>query len=183
MNQLGILLNPSQEFTIPGIRDGEGDADGDGAKDKDELTAGTSPTSPLSFPPGHPDLDTDQDGLKDSWELTYWPSLSTESGSGNPDGDLLTNAQEYILSLNPTVKQTNSIRDDGMSDADADNVLDAWEFEDGTNPLSKPSADLAKNYVVLRGRMQHLSTWGPVSSLVQFNGTVMRATAIGTQES
>ena len=41
-----------------------------------------------------PPTDTDADGLPDEWERIFFGNLS-QTGSGDPDGDGLTNAQEY----------------------------------------------------------------------------------------
>lgn len=177
LNQLGIRVDPSKEFTVPGIRDGDGDFDGDGVKDKEEIRSGTNPTSPASFPPGSADKDLDFDGLPDAWEILYFGNTTAQDGSGNPDGDRLTNRQEYLLTTNPTLTQTGAYPD-GLADQDLDNVLDIWELEDGTDPKSAGSFDIQKNFITLRGRLEHLTTFGPGGSLVQYNGTIMRATAI-----
>ncbi len=39
--------------------------------------------------------DEDADGLPDAWEKTYFPSTSSQNGSGDPDGDGVTNAVEF----------------------------------------------------------------------------------------
>jgi len=46
-------------------------------------------------------VDSDSDGLPDSWELQYFGSATGASASGNADGDGLTNLQEYLLGTNP----------------------------------------------------------------------------------
>jgi len=45
-------------------------------------------------------IDADADGLPDDWEMRYFGNLS-QSGSGDYDGDGLTNLQEYLLGTNP----------------------------------------------------------------------------------
>ena len=40
--------------------------------------------------------DEDADGLPDAWELLYFPSIGTTNGTGDPDGDGVTNAVEFI---------------------------------------------------------------------------------------
>jgi len=47
-----------------------------------------------------PLIDTDGDGLPDSWELRYFGSLS-ESRGGDPDRDGLTNLQEFRAGTHP----------------------------------------------------------------------------------
>lgn len=176
----GLDVDPTKEFTVPGVRDGNGDFDGDGAKDIDELRSGFDPSSELNVPAGDPNADTDSDGLKDAWESQYFGNLTAQNGSGNPDGDRLTNLQEQALNLNPNLTQTNGTRDDGLSDQDGDNLIDIWELEDGTDPFNPSSIDLATNFVVLQGFMEHKGTWGFVSDPVaQFSGVTLRAQAIG----
>ena len=58
------------------------------------------------------EMDTDLDGLADSWEMANFGNLS-QGASGDPDGDGLTNLQEYQLGTNPTIKDTDA---DGYSD-------------------------------------------------------------------
>lgn len=66
--------------------------------------------------------DTDADGLADAWEIQYFGAdLSAQNGSGDPDGDGATNAQEYAVGSNPTSNTS-------FPDSDADGVNDAWEI-------------------------------------------------------
>jgi len=58
------------------------------------------------------DRDEDGDGLPDWWEVQYFGS-STNSGSGDPDGDGLANSNEYAAGSSPTDSDTD---DDGMGD-------------------------------------------------------------------
>lgn len=46
-------------------------------------------------------VDSDSDGLPDSWELQYFGSTTAGAAGGNSDGDSLTNLQEYLLGTNP----------------------------------------------------------------------------------
>ena len=52
--------------------------------------------------------DSDNDGLDDTWELQYFPLLTTATGTGHDDADTLTNAQEQTLGSNPTLADTDS---------------------------------------------------------------------------
>ena len=47
------------------------------------------------------DTDVDGDGLADWWEIQYFGNLN-QTASGDPDGDGLTNLQEYQQGRNPT---------------------------------------------------------------------------------
>jgi len=47
--------------------------------------------------------DTDNDGLLDAWELTYWPSTSGHGPLDDDDHDSIVNVLELALGLNPTV--------------------------------------------------------------------------------
>ena len=44
--------------------------------------------------------DSDADGLADSWETQYFGNLA-QNGAGDPDGDGVTNANEYLNGTNP----------------------------------------------------------------------------------
>jgi len=52
-------------------------------------------------------VDSDSDGLPDSWELQYFGSTTGASAAANADGDGLTNLQEYLLGTNPNIANTN----------------------------------------------------------------------------
>ena len=57
--------------------------------------------------------DSDSDGLDDSWELTYFPDLTTVSGSDNSDSDTLDNLAEQAAGTDPTLTDTDT---DGLDD-------------------------------------------------------------------
>lgn len=46
--------------------------------------------------------DFDGDGLPDSWELTYWPSIYSYNGNSDPDGDGVNNVEEFPEGTIPT---------------------------------------------------------------------------------
>jgi hypothetical protein len=56
-----------------------------------------------SFDPG---VDTDGDGLPDAWEWSYFGTLS-QNANGNPDGDGMSNAQEYLAGTDPNNANSN----------------------------------------------------------------------------
>jgi uncharacterized repeat protein (TIGR02543 family) len=57
--------------------------------------------------------DSDGDGLPDSFEMAYFNDLA-EVGSGDPDNDLRTNAEEYEWGTDPTFAET-LVASDGLS--------------------------------------------------------------------
>ncbi len=58
--------------------------------------------------------DTDGDGLSDAWETQYFGAGNlSQTASGDPDNDGLTNIQEQTAGTNPTVPDTDN---DGLSD-------------------------------------------------------------------
>ena len=68
------------------------------------------------------DVDSDNDGLPDWWEIHCFGNLA-ESGAGDPDGDGLNNADEYTHQATPF-----------MADSDADGVNDGDEVAVGRSP-------------------------------------------------
>ncbi|MDW8382549.1 MAG: LamG-like jellyroll fold domain-containing protein [Verrucomicrobiota bacterium] len=50
--------------------------------------------------------DSDNDSLPDCWELLYWPSIYTQTGSQDFDGDGNSNLLEYQDGTNPTNPQS-----------------------------------------------------------------------------
>ncbi len=71
--------------------------------------------------------DTDGDGMPDGWEQQYAPTLDplADDASADPDGDGLTNLDEYGLSTDPTDPDTDG---EGLTDYDEAIVY-------GTDPL------------------------------------------------
>ena len=95
------------------------DADGDGLPYGLEFYINTLPQ----------DWDSDDDGLPDGWEWKYGLdplSPNDLNGStGDPDGDLLTNLNEYLWSIPP-----------GWDDVSTPAVLDNGVWWNGTVPVS-----------------------------------------------
>ena len=107
------------------------DTDGDGLNDNVEVGCGTSPVKTDTDGDGLDDYaeyhgstsatnaDTDGDGLPDGWEVEHNLNATSSSGvygaSGDPDGDELTNLEEYRLGANPRNADTDG---DGIPDGE-----------------------------------------------------------------
>ncbi|MEP4076206.1 LamG-like jellyroll fold domain-containing protein [Haloferula sp.] len=106
--------------------------------------------------------DNDADGLPDEWELTYGLGFSSATGasgddgaSGDPDGDLLSNLEEYNNGTNPVHSDTdgdglhdgdevnNHASDPTLTDSDSDGSSDGEEVYFGFDPTSSASTPAA----------------------------------------
>ncbi|MEW6535628.1 MAG: right-handed parallel beta-helix repeat-containing protein [Candidatus Auribacterota bacterium] len=69
-----------------------GDKDGDTVSDYDEIMVqGTNPSK----------KDTDDDGIPDDWEISRGLDPTVSDGDQDPDGDWITNYEEYFLYTDP----------------------------------------------------------------------------------
>ena len=89
--------------------------------------------------PATVNLDTDGDGLLDSWELEFFGNLD-EDAAGDPDGDSLDNAAELLAMTVPN-----------NADSDADGINDGEEADLGSDPLDAASVPLVVNEGLGRG--------------------------------
>jgi hypothetical protein len=69
-------------------------------------------------------IDVDQDGLRDTWEMSNFGSLNAQLGTGDADNDGLSNEMEEQLGTNPN-----------SGDSDNDGIGDLAEVQGGSNPL------------------------------------------------
>ncbi len=76
-------------------------------------------------------LFADYDSLPDAWEVEHFGGLEQRPGD-DPDGDELTNLQEYQAGVDPNLYQT---------DADNDGLPDIWEVTWFANLNQGPSDD------------------------------------------
>lgn len=114
-----------------------GDFDGDGLSNLAEVL--THQTNPLK-------ADTDGDGLFDGWEIANSLDPNDDGtmsvnngGSGDPDNDGLTNAEEQDLGTDPN-----------DADSDDDGITDGGEDDQGTDP-NDPEDTPDAEWVLLTG--------------------------------
>jgi len=113
-NYFGTINFAPADGLDPTAPDTDGDTLLDGAE---VLVHGTDPLLP----------DTDGDGMPDGWEQGYAPVLDplANDAADDPDGDGLTNIEEYGLGTDPTNPDTDG---DGLTDYEEAIVY-------GTDPL------------------------------------------------
>ncbi|NCG28586.1 MAG: hypothetical protein GWP42_13705, partial [Verrucomicrobiales bacterium] len=107
----------------------------------------------LAFKSGvHAPDDNDEDGIPDSWELNYFNNILSDQFS-DPDGDGLTNLEEFNLGTDPTSEDSDSdgindkiehtvhFTDPANPDTDQDGLSDPEEIngQPATNPLLSDS--------------------------------------------
>lgn len=140
------------EFDPNNPADGGLDADGDGISNADEELTGTNPRNPDSNGNGINDGDEDFDGdtltnaaelnihntnprnpdtdgdqMPDGWEVEYGLDPNDDNGEngqdGDPDGDGVSNFDEYLNGTDPN-----------LTDTDNDGVDDNIEIDQGSDP-------------------------------------------------
>ncbi len=103
----------------------------------------------INLIPDFSKVDTDGDGMPDTWETFFFGDLSRD-GTGDFDGDGLSDFEEYQLTLDPTKEDTDGDglndgdeintygTDPGAPDTDGDGLTDGDELNTyGTEPLNR----------------------------------------------
>jgi predicted lipoprotein with Yx(FWY)xxD motif len=101
-------------------------------------TASEAESVPFTLDTAVARVDSDGDGIPDAWETARGLNPLVADANGNPDGDALTNLQEYNADSDPQVSESGTLafavsalftlqtRTDA-SDQDGDGLPDTWE--------------------------------------------------------
>lgn len=123
-DQDGDFLPDNFEKYVFGTDQTNADTDNGGVKDLTELVRNTNVFDPKD---DNANFDDDQDGMPSAWEVQYKLNpYNPADASQDPDGDFLTNLDEYHYETNPLIADTD---EGGVNDGD--------EVLRGTNPLEK----------------------------------------------
>jgi Mg-chelatase subunit ChlD len=122
----------------------DGDRDGDGIPDRAELTVGASPLS----------LDTDGDGLRDTFEFNAMAVLALNKA--DTDGDGVQDAEEDHDGDGLTAAGEQSAGTSAVDrDTDGDGITDGQEPDYGTDPLrADTDGDTLRDGVELRAKTE-----------------------------
>ena len=136
-------------FSIAGFSDADGDNSWVSANGYYRFSEATGILTCLG-----PKPDSDNDGLPDPWEMTYFGDLA-QTASGDPDNDGTLNLAEFFTGSNPAVVSADS-DGDGLSDEwelryfgnlsatatgdpDGDGASNLAEFSAGSSPMNRAS--------------------------------------------
>ena len=93
------------------------------------------------------DEDTDSDGMPDWWEMKWFGTLAY-GPNDDPDGDGLTNLQEYQYGTNPN-----------NEDTDGDGLTDGWEVAHGLNPTDAADGNQLRPLMLEQSRSRIIECW------------------------
>jgi hypothetical protein len=147
---------------------GSGDNDNDGYSNAAEAAAAPSPTNPTD--PAFTPVNTDGDGLLDSWERFYFTNL-TETASGNPDVDSANNLAEQLAGSHPDNAASTPADTDGNAILDINeelqpyvadaNTLHLWHLDELEATSLNPAADAGTSPVALESLANGATLWQP----------------------
>lgn len=143
----GDHLNDHDEVYVHDTAPRLKDTDGDRLDDDVEVALGTNPTDPDSddddlwdgeetgtYNTAPKDSDTDNDGLPDGWEVEHsFDSNHYSDASGNPDGDAMTNLQEYQNGTNPHFDEATDLDVDSDFDGISNYLESVYYHTDPNN--------------------------------------------------
>lgn len=113
--------------------------------------------------------DGDGDGMPNRWEVLYGLDPADQSdGSGDADGDQLSNLQEYRSGTNPQ-----------NADTDGDGIPDGWEVSHGLNPLDRMDSSQDPDNDGLTNFQEYAAGTNPQSADTDGDGL---SDAVETQE-
>lgn len=99
-------------------------------------------------------VDADLDSMADCWETNWFGGIASRDGTGDADGDALSDLAEYEHGASPTNSDTDAdrmpdgwevshaldaLRDDAEGDPDADGMRNAGEYMSDTDPRDSAS--------------------------------------------
>ena len=136
-------VDPGQDLTLSALFDTTGLPLGDSYRAilriKDATTGAVLATRAVRMRVGV-DGDSDGNGLPDWWELKYFGAIGQDPNA-DPDGDGLTNLQEYAMGTNPLLADTDG---DGVPDG-----LDAFPLDPSRSSLTNTAGDTTPPAIVL----------------------------------